>query len=168
MAVSTFRPDTWYRFTLPNRPGYSLDIINDGHAHEDGKLQIAPTGNYSGQFWQLIRSPSDRYRIRTMYTGPDMYLTVRDEDNLDPHLTAESGKVGRLWHIVPCGNGTVKIKLNVSGRDYWLGSKHDTNWSRSQRPVLSHQEDQTQVWKAESVRPIGELSFDTAQRITGW
>ena len=114
MTTSVLRPDTWYRFTLPHRPGYSLDIINDGHAHEDGKLQIAPTGNYSGQFWQLIPSPSGRYRMRTMYTGPDMYLTVRDEDNLDPHLTAENGKTETLWHIIPYDNDTVKIKLNVS------------------------------------------------------
>jgi hypothetical protein len=103
-----------------------------------------------------------------MYTGPDMYLTVRSVDNLDPHLTAESGKIGRLWHIVPCGNGTVKIKLNVSGRDYWLGSKHDANWFRFQRPVLSHHEDQTQVWKAESVRPIEEPIFDSGRHAMGW
>jgi immune inhibitor A len=167
MAVSTLRPDTWYRFTLPYRPGYSLDVINDGHAHEDGKLQIAPTGNYSGQHWQLIPSASGTYRMRTMYTGPDMYLTVRGEDNLDPHLTHESGKAGRFWHIVPCSHGTVKIKLNESGQDYYLGSKDDANWFRAQRPVLSHQEDQTQVWQTEIVRLIEEPIFD-AGRHMGW
>ncbi len=168
MAVSTLRPDTWYRFTLPQRPGYALDIINDGHAHEDGKLQIAPTGDYSGQLWQLIPSLSGQYRMRTMYTGPDMYLTVRSEDNIDPHLTAESRKSRRLWHIVPCSNDTVKIKLNVSGRDYYLGSKYDANWFRLHRPVLSNQEDETQIWKTETVRSIEEPIFDAGRYDMGW
>ena len=106
--------------------------------------------------------------MRTMYTGPDMYLTVRSEDNLDPHLTAEGGKAGKLWDIVHCGSDTVKIQLNLSGQDYWLGSKHDANWFRYQRPVLSHQYDQTQVWKIETVRSIEESIFDTGRDAMGW
>jgi len=152
VAASTINACTWYRFTLVHRPGFSLDIINDGHAHEDGKLQIAPTGNYSGQLWQVIPSLDGRYRLRTMYTGPEMYLNVRSENNLEPHLTSEGPEIGRHWHVVPNGDGTVKLQLKIAEKEYFLGSAEKESFLGSKYiPVLSEQEE---IWEMGSVAPI--------------
>ncbi|OCL01297.1 hypothetical protein AOQ84DRAFT_306992 [Glonium stellatum] len=167
MAANTINSCTWYRFTLVHRPGFSLDIINDGDAHEDGKLQIAPTGCYTGQHWQLIPSLSGQYRLRTWYTGPDMYLDVRSENDLDPHLTSEGPKIGRCWYVVLNNDGTVKLQLQIAGQDYFLGSKYDESWSRNWRPFLSERGDPSQIWKMESVGRVNP-NFDTKPHDVGW
>src|SRR2546421_9794865 len=97
MSLSFPSPFTWYRLSINGLPGVCLDVINDGHAHEDGKLQMAPIGNYSGQHWQFLPSPEGSYCLRTMYTGTDMFLHYNYDH--DPHLTRETAKLGARWYL---------------------------------------------------------------------
>jgi hypothetical protein len=55
----------------------SLDIINDG---TNNKLQLADTGDYSGQFWKFIPVPGypGWYKISTMFTGDKVLDVIND------------------------------------------------------------------------------------------
>jgi hypothetical protein len=56
------------------QPEKSLDIINDGN---NNKLQLAKTGNYSGQQWRFIPVPDSPgwYSMTTAFT-PNTILDV--------------------------------------------------------------------------------------------
>lgn len=96
-----------------------------------------------------------------------MYLNVRSENNLDPHLTSEGPEIGRHWHVAPNGDGKVKLQLKTAEKEYILGPKYDESWFRNHRPILSEQEDPSQIWKMESIARINP-NFDTGQRTVGW
>jgi hypothetical protein len=45
--------DGWHRITSRIHPAQSLDIVNDG---KNNRLKMAPTGNWTGQFWKITVS----------------------------------------------------------------------------------------------------------------
>ncbi len=58
--------------------GKSLDIINDG---KNNQIQLADTGDFSGQYWAFVPVPPTlyrRYKIITMFTGAKCLTVVND------------------------------------------------------------------------------------------
>ena len=69
----------WYRLTTQLQgDGKSLDIINDG---KNNQIQLADTGDFSGQYWAFVPVPPTlyrRYKIITMFTGATCLTVVND------------------------------------------------------------------------------------------
>ena len=69
------------RFTTSwQGPGISLDVVNDGR---NNKLQLAPTGDYGGQYWRVAPAGNGYYRLTTKWQGPGKSLDVADHVELE-------------------------------------------------------------------------------------
>ncbi|KAI0404706.1 hypothetical protein F4802DRAFT_217573 [Xylaria palmicola] len=79
----------------------SLDVVNDNGVASVG-VQMAATGNYSGQFWRFDQWPdhaAGTYRLSNNFTGPGKYLDVHD-DTLHLHLSL-TRSAGQRWTLNP-------------------------------------------------------------------
>ena len=78
--------------------GKSLDVVNDG---ENNKLQLANTGNYSGQHWK-ITPENGYYRLTTEWQGEGKSLdVVNDGENNKLQLANTGNYSGQHWKITP-------------------------------------------------------------------
>jgi hypothetical protein len=170
MSLQPIDPNSWYRLSLRCIPDFCLDVINNGHAHEDGLLQIAPVGNFTGQHWQFVPSNDGTYTLRTWYTGTRMLLDVRNDKPTDPHLTEDPPTLGRFWKLLPRFDGTWRIVNQRSGDSFALGPKSDLSWSRAERLEMSEGDTERQQWTVTKIREIGDEApeYRLVSPMLGW
>ena len=123
-------PSQWYRLTNAfTGPNLALDIINNNGPASSGVLHMAPSGNFSGQYWQLTpySSPScDTYALFTMFLGPDKRLDVFGNDETKPHLADAGNFSGQSWTIYPWRDGTWQLWNQYTGSRLHLDVYGDT------------------------------------------
>lgn len=91
----------------------SLDVVNDG---TNSKLQLANTGNASGQHWKISFLGDDYYRFTTQWLGETKSLdVVNDGTNTKLQLATTSNASGQYWRITPIGNGYYRLTTK------WIG-----------------------------------------------
>jgi hypothetical protein len=133
--------DTSYYYRLTNSylgPNQSLDVNPDGSR----RLRMAPTGNYSGQFWKFTNLGSGKYGLRTQYLGDGYSLDiVNDGTNNTPWL-ADSGRYsGQHWSLTDWGDGTFKLTNDFTG----AASSLDT-YSGTHEPFMGTGDHQGKHW----------------------
>lgn len=119
--------DTSYYYRLTNDylgTSQSLDVIPDGSGH----LKMAPTGDYSGQYWKLVYLGSGKYALRTMYLGDGRSLDVIN-DGIDktPWLAPTGDYSGQYWSLTPWGDGTYSLTNDFTGPTKSLDTYSDTH-----------------------------------------
>ena len=119
--------DTSFYYRLTNGSlgaGQALDVIPDGSC----RLMMTPTGNYSGQSWQLVEFFGGKYGLRTEYLGDGFSLDViNDGTNRTPCLAATGNYSGQFWTLTPCGDGTYKLTNDFTGSAISLDTYGDTH-----------------------------------------
>lgn len=91
----------------------SLDVVNDG---KNNQLQMADSGNYSGQFWKLTPVGNGFYRLTTQWLGEEKSLDVVNDGTNNKLQMAKSGDFsGQFWKITPVKNGFYRLTTK------WLG-----------------------------------------------
>jgi hypothetical protein len=125
------KSDVWYRLTNDYLgTSKSLDVVNDNGTHSSGKLQMAASGNYTGQFWRFVHSPnadSTTVYIYTQFLGPNKRLDVYGDDKTKPHLADAGNYSGQIWTVTPWGDGSYRLTNNFSGSGLHLDVYSDTN-----------------------------------------
>lgn len=110
-----FNPNEYYRLTTQwQGDGKSLDVVNDG---VNNQLQLAKTGNFSGQMWKITSSGNGYYRLTTQWQGDGKSLdVVNDVINNDQLQLAPTGNYsGQHWKITPVGNGYYRLTTEWQG-----------------------------------------------------
>jgi hypothetical protein len=131
--MATFTPSLsqWYRFTNNyTGPTLSLDVVNDAGQNSSGTLQMADTGDFSGQYWCFVLNPSSStstYALYTMFLGPNMRLDVYGNEDTTPHLAAAGDYSGQIWTITSWGDGTWMLTNQYSGSGLHLDVYSDTD-----------------------------------------
>lgn len=122
------KPHQWYRLTNTfTGTSLSLDVVNDGGQASSGTLQMAPSGNFSGQYWQLESShSSSKYTLHTQFLGPNKRLDVYGNDKTKPHLADAGNYSGQIWTITAWGDGTFRLTNEYSGSGLHLDVYSDT------------------------------------------
>lgn len=121
----------------------SLDVVNDG---TNSKLQLANTGNASGQFWKITPLGNGYYRLTTQWLGETKSLDViNDGTNNKLQLATTSNASGQYWKFTLIGNGYYRLTTK------WIGeikSLDVVNDGQSNKIQLSDSGDFTgQYWK---------------------
>ena len=123
----------WYRLTNAyTGPNLSLDVVNDNGTSSTGLLQMSPSGNFSGQYWQLTpfqtaSSLSSTYALYTLFLGASKRLDVYGNDAKSPHLADGGDHSGQVWTIFPWGDGTWQLWNQFSGSALHLDIYSDTH-----------------------------------------
>jgi hypothetical protein len=110
MTIPALETNTWYRLVNLGWLRKSLDVINDGKQETEGNIQVANTGDFSGQHWQLHPSKTHPgyFNLVTMWLGKDSTLDVKGNDKTHPHLAKAGDGSGQRWQLVPwegtCGS----------------------------------------------------------------
>lgn len=95
-----FEPGTWYRLKNSFQPStHCLDVVNDNGANSKGLLQMAATGNFSGQYWQLKSNDDGTYCLCTMFLGAERQLGVKDDKTTLVLEAANPSAKGQYWTI---------------------------------------------------------------------
>lgn len=98
--ATRFDAETWYRLTNTYQPStHCLDVVNDNGTDSKGLLQMAATGNFSGQYWQLKANDDGTYCLRTMFLGPNRQLSVKDDKKTPVLETVNSSAMAQYWTI---------------------------------------------------------------------
>jgi hypothetical protein len=123
-------PYQWYRLTNTfTGPTLSLDVVNDAGQASSGQLQMSTSGNYTGQYWQLIPYPpssSSTYALFTKFLGVTKRLDVYGNDKTKPHLADAGNYSGQIWTISSWNDGTWKLTNQYSGSGLHLDVYSDT------------------------------------------
>ncbi|KAK5673923.1 hypothetical protein LTS10_013304 [Elasticomyces elasticus] len=162
MSQPQLNPFLWYRLTTDNLPGVCLDVVNDGTAHTEGKLQMSPTGVYTGQRWQVLPPPEGSFCMRTSYTGTDMLLCFQ---RLDAHLTCQTNvrEASVRWQLEPVrGEGarfTSRFRIRAESANiqqgHYLTTEVDSTWFNAQRLRLRLRSAGTaQDWHFTVIKPV--------------
>ena len=122
-------PSQWYRLTNAfTGPNVALDIVNDNGTASSGVLQMSPSGNVSGQYWQLTPYPSTSsttYALFTLFLGANKRLDVYS-NGTTPYLADAGNHSGQVWTISPWGDGTLLLWNQYSGSAFHLDTYSDT------------------------------------------
>ncbi|GFF49903.1 hypothetical protein IFM46972_08915 [Aspergillus udagawae] len=121
-------PNTWYRLTNAYLgTSTALDVENDGSDNREGLLKMAPSGNYSGQYWRFLRLPSGTFKLYTMFLGENRVLDVYGDIKTKPHLATNGNYSGQEWTVGSWGDGTWKLSNAYSGPGLHLDTYADTH-----------------------------------------
>ncbi len=106
----------YYRLTTQwQGESKSLDVINDG---ANNKLQLANTGNFTGQSWKITSVGNGYYRLTTQWQGESKSLdVVNDGVNNKLQLATTSNASGQFWKITSVENGYYRLTTK------WLSEK---------------------------------------------
>ncbi len=75
----------------------SLDIVNDGK--QNANLTLAASGNYSGQYWRVIKNVDGSYWFISYWQRGNA-IDVVNAGNKDELIVAKSGRfTGQLWNL---------------------------------------------------------------------
>jgi len=147
----------WYRLTNTfTGPSLSLDIVNDGGLASSGTLQMAASGDFSGQYWQLIHFPtpsSTTYALYTEFLGPGKRLDVYGNDKTMPHLGGAGNFSGQVWTIAPWGDGTWQLTNQYSG-----SGLHLDVYSGTLVPFMGNGDHSGQHWAFTPLASAGSAS----------
>jgi hypothetical protein len=104
----------FYRLTTAWKgDGISLDVFNGGVNYQ---LQLAPTGNYSGQLWKITALGGGYYRLTTMWQGDGQSLdVVNDGVNNKLQLAPTGNYGGQQWKITDLGGGYYRLTTAWQG-----------------------------------------------------
>ncbi|KAL7812097.1 hypothetical protein V8C44DRAFT_329732 [Trichoderma aethiopicum] len=97
----TYAPHFYRLHTIANGVKQSLDVVNDNGV-QSVNLELANTGDYSGQFWRFDDSHTNSaypFRLSNNFTGPNAHLDVYS-DTFVAHL-AGGDYTGQHWALVP-------------------------------------------------------------------
>lgn len=95
-----FDPKMWYRLKNTFQPAtHCLDVVNDNGTSSKGFLNMAATGNFSGQHWQLKPNGDGTYFLRTLFLGSDKQLGVQSDKKTPILQPANSSAKGQYWTI---------------------------------------------------------------------
>ena len=148
----------WYRLTNAFiGPNLSLDVVNDDGTASSGVLQMSPSGNFSGQYWQLTPYPSSSsstYALFTWFLGPNKRLDVYGNDVTKPHLADAGDYSGQIWTISPWGDGTWQLWNQYSGRGLHLDTYSDTKV-----PFMDDGDHTGQHWTFTSIQAASSSSI---------
>lgn len=146
----TFSSGVWYRFTnLYLGSASSLDVVNDNGVNSVGTLQMAATGDYSGQYWQIVGSPGSGYYLRTSFLGSNMRLDVTTGTAPTPHLAPAAGDDGQIWTFTPWSDGTYRLTSKATGDGLHLDTYSDTK-----APFMGDGDHSGQHWNITEIEPI--------------
>jgi len=143
----------YYRLTSKwLRETKSLDVVNDS---AKDKLQLAKSGNQSGQSWKITSVGSGYYRLTTEWLGETKSLDVVSDGAKDKLQLAKSGNIsGQFWKISHVGDGYYRLTTK------WLGETKSldvVNDGAKDKLQLAKSGDYSgQLWK------ISAISSDTA------
>lgn len=144
---------TWYRLQPAALPELSLDVVNDGTQLTAGKLQLARTGDFSGQHWRLVPSATHLgyFRLVTMWLGPARALDVYGADAALLRLAETGDEVaGQQWQLIGQGGDVWRLTNMESGPDrMFLDITED--WSLV---VMTEGRRETQLWRLVGIREI--------------
>lgn len=160
-AQSNGAPDgldsrSWYRIMNPAKPGMAIDVVNDGNQQQDGQVQMAAEGNFSGQHWQLrpSRTQPGAYNLCNMWLGANKCLDVYGNDKTRPHLAAAGNYSGQQWRVERNGNGTWKLSNAYSG-PLVLSADAAGGGLALKDPQTSP----AMMWTLQPIKPITEVGF---------
>ena len=91
--------------------GKSIDISNDPSVSRNGDIKpiLAPSGNYSGQFWKITSLGNGFYRMTTQFKGTGLSLDVINDGRNNELAMKKTGNLtGQYWKIVPFSGQTTK------------------------------------------------------------
>lgn len=125
----------------------SLDVINDG---KNNLLQLASTGQYSGQYWKIEKTANSFYRLTNQWQGRDKSLDIVN-DHLDNKVQlADTGNYsGQLWRIAKLENGSYRLTTQFQGAGKSLGVDDRGNSIRLQ--LFSSRDNPGQYWQITEV-----------------
>ena len=130
--MTSFHPSPTQAYRLTNLfTGYALalDVVNDAGPTSSGKLQMAASGSFSGQYWHFVPNPSSAsstYALYTQFLGPNKRLDVYGDDKTKPHLADSGNYSGQIWTISSWGDGTWRLTNDYSGSGLHLDVYSDT------------------------------------------
>ncbi|EPS31089.1 putative Ricin B-related lectin [Penicillium oxalicum 114-2] len=127
----------------------ALDVDNDGVDNKEGVLKMAPSANYSGQFWQFMPQLSGEYKLCTMFLGPDRVLDVYGNDKTKPHMARVGNYSGQLWVVEGWGDGTWKSSNAYSGKKLHL----DT-YAGTYEPFMGDRDHAGQYWTITAIKKV--------------
>lgn len=109
VEAQSFDGTKFYRLTTQwQGEGKSLDVINDGS--KNNQLQLANTGNFSGQSWKITLLQNGYYRLTTQWQGENKSLdVVNDGKNNKIQLAGTAEVSGQYWKISPLGDGYYRL-----------------------------------------------------------
>jgi hypothetical protein len=114
----------YYRLTtMWQGDGKSLDVVNDG---VNNKLQLADTGNYSGQHWKFTRIDDGYYRLTTQWQGESKSLDVVNDGTNNRLQLADTGNFsGQHWRVERQSNGYYRLTTMWQGEGKSLDVVND-------------------------------------------
>ncbi|PTB64794.1 carbohydrate-binding module family 13 protein [Trichoderma citrinoviride] len=146
----------WYRIKNPAKPGMAIDVVNDGNQQQDGQVQMAAEGNFSGQHWQLRPSRTDpgAYNLCNMWLGANKCLDVYGNDKTKPHVATAGNYSGQQWRVEEQGYGTWKLSNSYSGPLVLLADASGGGVSLKDAQVSS-----PAMWTLQPIKSITETGF---------
>ena len=102
----SFDENTYYRLTNSwMGEGRSLDVNPEGLT-----LMMAPTGNYSGQFWKITAQGDGLFKLSCQWQGEGKVIDViNDGTNNRMVLADNAGYSGQFWRIEEAGRGHYRL-----------------------------------------------------------
>lgn len=153
-STNPINPSFYYRLTNAYLgTSQSLDVVNDGT--NSGKLKMADSGNFSGQFWHfaLLNNDSNhpKYALRTQFRGEGFSLDVVNDAGTNSrslHLAATGNFSGQFWTVTPWNDGTSTYRLtnDFTGPNFHLDTYADTH-----EPFLGVDNHTGQHWLFEEI-----------------
>ncbi|KAK0708685.1 ricin B lectin domain-containing protein [Lasiosphaeris hirsuta] len=158
MSIPALETNTWYRLQNLGWPRKSLDVINDGKQESEGNIQIANSGDFSGQHWQLRPSKSHPgyFNLVTLWLGTGRALDVYGDDKTRPHLAKAGNYSGQRWQLIGQGGDVWKLTNLYSGPELFLS----TNESGEKVEMAAAGGDSNQRWTLIKIREIKEPGFE--------
>lgn len=114
-SAQDFDPNYYYRITNGWQKGKSLDVVNDGD--KNNKLQLADTGNFSGQMWKITKLEDGYFRFTNGWQK-DKSLDVLNEGEKDQLQLAKTENVtGQMWKLKMLADGYFGLSCKFQGED---------------------------------------------------
>jgi len=147
--AATINTNIYYRLTTQwQGAGKSLDVVNDG---VNNRIQLANTGNFTGQLWKLTPLPGGYYRLTTKWLGSAKSLdVVNDGKNNRLQLASTGNYSGQYWKLTPQGNGYFRLTTKWQGEGKSLDVINDGRNNRLQ--LASTGNYSGQAWKLVPIR----------------
>lgn len=101
----TFDENKYYRLTNQwMGEGRSIDVTSEG------LIQMAATGNYSGQLWKITAQDNGYFKLSCQWKGEGRVMdVVNDGNNNRVALADNAGYSGQFWKIEPLGDGYYRL-----------------------------------------------------------
>ena len=112
----------YYRITNLWLGNLSLDIINDG---ENNKIQVAKTGEYSGQFWKITAINSGRNSINTQASSTPIHSGPKRNTN---NFILQAGEYLPKGSSIRSPNNQYQLKFQTDGNLAYYGPNNKYIW----------------------------------------